>query len=130
MVPPVLRQRVEELTDLVLRDPARAREVLLDELLDRVTLLLGMTPAEHAELRPRFGPTPLNLLGLDSLLTIRLRGRILADYAADVPPDFLVGGGTAAAVVELICQQLAIRSVLAADDGELLDAEETEVLTL
>ncbi|MET7671360.1 SDR family NAD(P)-dependent oxidoreductase, partial [Micromonospora luteifusca] len=122
--------RLEDLAELVLQEPARAREVLLDELLDRITLLLGMTAAERADLRPRFGSTPLNLLGLDSLLTIRLRGRILADYTADVPPDFLIGGGTALQVVELICQQLAIRSVLATDDGEVLDAEATEVLTL
>ncbi len=119
-----------ELADLVLRDPDAARQVLLAALLDRVTLLLGMTATERAELRPRFGATPLNVLGLDSLLTIRLRGRILADYGTDVPADFLIGGGTAQDVVERICQQLAIRSVLATDSDDAFDAEETEVLTL
>jgi KR domain/Phosphopantetheine attachment site len=121
--------RVAELTELAVREPERARELVLADLFDRVTLLLGMSTADRAELRPRFGDTQLNVLGLDSLLTLRLRNRIRADYSADVPADFLFGGGTAADVAALICRQLSIRSVLAADDAHA-DPEDTEVLTL
>ena len=121
--------RIAELTELAVQEPEQARELVLTDLLDRVTVLLGMSAADRADLRPRFADTQLNVLGLDSLLTLRLRNRIRADYAADVPADFLFGGGTAADVAALICRQLAIRSVLAGEDASA-DPDQTDVLTL
>ncbi|WSR60543.1 type I polyketide synthase [Streptomyces sp. NBC_01198] len=121
---------LEELTSLVLRDPAAARRAVLDGLLDRVGLLLRIPGADREELRRRFAGVRLNTLGLDSLTTVQLRSRLLADFRADVPPDLLFSGGTAAEVAELICQQLTIRSVSAAPDDDFDGDQETEVLTL
>jgi hypothetical protein len=121
---------VEGLTRLLAQEPAAAREAVLGELLDRVAPLLGMTDADRDGCRPTFRHTRLNELGLDSLTTIRLRDRLLVDFSTDIPPNLLLGGGTAMEVVEAICQQLAIRSIVTADDGPLAGAAETEVLTL
>ncbi|MFE5584827.1 type I polyketide synthase, partial [Kitasatospora sp. NPDC056531] len=120
---------IDELAQLVLRDRDRARGLLLDQLLDRVVGLLAMPAADRERLRPAFAATELGTLGLDSLTTIRLRNRLATDFGADVPPDVLLGGGTADEVVDLICRQLAIRAVLAPDEDGT-DAEDTEVLTL
>jgi hypothetical protein len=121
-------RRLQALTELVLADPVQAHRAILAGLLDRVGVLLGLPAEDIAQLRPGFGQTRLNVLGLDSLSTIRLRARIHTDFAADVPPDVLFGGGTAAEIVELIGQQLVIRAVMA--DGGPTDPAETEVLTL
>ncbi|MFG2052917.1 SDR family NAD(P)-dependent oxidoreductase [Micromonospora sp. NPDC048930] len=118
-----------DLAVLALTDPVAARELVLAGLLERVALLLGLSAADQEAIRPTFAGTRLNELGLDSLTTVRLRQRLLVDYAADVPPADLFGGGTAAEVAELICQQLTLRSVIAADDDDF-DDEDAEVLVL
>ncbi|NES15052.1 MULTISPECIES: SDR family NAD(P)-dependent oxidoreductase, partial [Micromonospora] len=118
-----------DLALLALTDPVAARELVLAGLLERVALLLGLSAADQDAIRPTFAGTRLNELGLDSLTTVRLRQRLLVDYAADVPPADLFGGGTAAEVAELICQQLTLRSVVAADDDDF-DDEDAEVLVL
>ncbi|MEU5987374.1 SDR family NAD(P)-dependent oxidoreductase [Spirillospora sp. NPDC047418] len=121
---------VHDLAELAVTDPEEAREVLLDELLDRVAALLGLSADERAELRPGFRHRRLNELGFDSLTTVQLRNRLLADFSADASPDFLFGGGTALEVVELISRHLTAMSVLATAD-DLPDGDgETEVLTL
>ncbi|SEP53569.1 Erythronolide synthase docking [Amycolatopsis saalfeldensis] len=119
----------DELTRLVLEDPAEARETLLDGLLDRVALLLRISAAARAELRPRFRQVRLNELGLDSLTTVQLRNELQADCGADIPPDQLFGGATAEEIVHLVCQQLTVRSVIAAG-VDTADDEDMEVLTL
>ncbi|NUS15205.1 MAG: SDR family NAD(P)-dependent oxidoreductase, partial [Streptomyces sp.] len=122
-------EQIGELAQLVLSDRAAAAEALTGLLLVRVSALLGMSAADRESLRPGFAGTELSVLGLDSLTTIRLRNLLLQDFGADIPPDALLGGSTAADVVELICRQLAVRALTASDD-EPLDAEDTEVLTL
>ncbi|WP_222723743.1 SDR family NAD(P)-dependent oxidoreductase [Streptomyces sp. t39] len=119
----------EDLARLVVERPEEAPGTVLGRLLDVVASVLGLSDAEREAMRPAFGHRHLNELGFDSLTTIRLRNRLRADFFADVPADFLFGGGTARGIAELICRQLAAMSVLAADDEEHDDAE-TEVLTL
>jgi NAD(P)-dependent dehydrogenase (short-subunit alcohol dehydrogenase family) len=120
--------RLTELALLVVGAPEKAREVVLDELLDRVAALLGMADADRDELRPTFGQQRLSRLGFDSLTTIQLRNRLRADFSTDASTDLLFGG-TAMEVAELICRQLTALSVLATD-ADAGDADETEVLTL
>ncbi|MFE6165573.1 type I polyketide synthase, partial [Streptomyces sp. NPDC056486] len=121
---------VEELTELMAADPEQARDAVLGQLFDMVSVLLGLGEQQRDELRPRFAATRLNVLGLDSLTTVRLRGRLLADTSTDVPSDLLFGGGPALEIAEFICRQLALRCVLVADDDAVEDSAETEVLTL
>jgi NAD(P)-dependent dehydrogenase (short-subunit alcohol dehydrogenase family) len=122
--------RAKELARLTITDPAGARAAVLDELLDLVTQLLGMTVGERDAVRPGFGRRRLNELGFDSLTTIQLRNRLLADFATDAPTNLLFGGGTALEIAELVCHHLTALSVLAADEDFDEDDEETEVLTL
>ncbi|MFI2620663.1 type I polyketide synthase, partial [Streptomyces sp. NPDC018584] len=120
----------DALAALVEADPERARDVVLGELLGNVALLLGLGDKECDALRGTFADTRLNVLGLDSLTTVRLRSRLLSDYSADVPSDLLFGGGTASEIAGFVCRQLALRSVLAVDDDADPDDAGTEVLTL
>jgi NAD(P)-dependent dehydrogenase (short-subunit alcohol dehydrogenase family) len=119
---------LDALTALALREPMAAREAVLTALLAQVAAILQLGPAAREALRPAFAQTRLNQAGLDSLTTVQLRDRLRADFAADIPPDLLLGGGTAAAVADLICQQLAVRSVIAADSAQV--DETAEVFTL
>lgn len=90
-----------------------------------------MDGAEVGEMRARFGTVRLSELGLDSLGTVRLRNRLIADFGADVPPEQLFGGSTAEGVAELVCHQLAIRRLVAggAEEADEPDGD-VEVLTL
>ncbi|MFE0812904.1 type I polyketide synthase, partial [Streptomyces sp. NPDC058848] len=120
---------VDELAALAATEPERARELVLGELLGIVALLLGIGERQREELAPSFAGTRLNVLGLDSLTTVRLRSRLLSDYSADVPADVLFSG-TGGDVAGFVCRQLALRSVLASDEDDAADSDETEVLTL
>ena len=120
--------RRDELERLAVQAPDAARSAVLDDLLDRVTTALGLEPAVRDELRPTFAATRLNQLGLDSLMAVRLRGRLLVELGADVPPQTLIGGGTVADVAELVVEQLALGQIVAADDEPA--AEDTELVTL
>ncbi|MCG5445417.1 SDR family NAD(P)-dependent oxidoreductase [Micromonospora sp. NIE79] len=115
------------LTALAASDPAAARRAVLDGLLDLTATLLGIGPATQAELRPGFADRHLNTLGLDSLTTVRLRGRVRSDFGAEVPSD-VIFGGTADAVADHVLRGLAVRGVLADDDTPFDD--DAEVFTL
>jgi acyl transferase domain-containing protein/acyl carrier protein len=119
---------VDELTQLVLTEPAAAREAVLTELLERLADILGIRADDRDRMRTTFPQQRLSELGLDSLTTVRLRSRLAADFGTDIPPDLLFGGGTATDVSDLICSQLAVRSVFA--DADEIDDAEIEVLTL
>jgi phthiocerol/phenolphthiocerol synthesis type-I polyketide synthase C len=120
--------RRAEVERLAVESPDAARLVLLDDLLDRVAIALGLDDGEREELRPAFADTRLNQLGLDSLMAVRLRTRLLAELGADVPPQALIGGSTVRDVVALIVEQLAFRQIVAGDDEPVLD--DAEVITL
>jgi acyl carrier protein len=122
--------RVEELMSLALTDHDAARDAVLAELLDRVAALLGMNVTERDQLAAGFAQTRLNVLGLDSLTTVRLRRRLRTDFGADIPAELLLGGGTALDVAETICRQLAVRNVLTTGEEEADDPADIEVLTL
>lgn len=124
--------RIAELAHAALTDPETARESILSELLDRVAALLHIPAAERDELRAGFAATRLSALGLDSLTTIQLRGRLLADFGTDIAPSVLFGSSTAARVAEAIREQMAVRAVIAGDTASAADDDdaETEVLTL
>jgi NAD(P)-dependent dehydrogenase (short-subunit alcohol dehydrogenase family) len=119
---------VSELVLLTLTDLAQAREAVLTDLLARLGQLLGLTQADCDAVKPAFAGSRLSEFGLDSLTTIRLRNQLLADYAVDLAPELLFGGGTAADIADQVCQQLTLRNVIAAD-GALGD-DMTEVITI
>lgn len=124
--------RIADLARTALTDPDAAGKAILAELLDRVATLLHIPAAERDELRPGFAATRLSALGLDSLTTIQLRGRLLADFGTDIAPSLLFGSSTAAQVAEAIREQIAVRALIAADAEAAPDDDdaEMEVLTL
>ncbi|KAA2265764.1 SDR family NAD(P)-dependent oxidoreductase [Solihabitans fulvus] len=119
-----------DLARLAVRDPAAAREAVLAGLLQQLAPLLRLAPEDQEELRATAGHRHLSTMGLDSLTAVQLQNRILLDFAADIPPEFLFNGKTVVDVVESICEQLALRSVIALGDEPLEDGADTEILTL
>ena len=119
---------MSELVQLTLTDLAQAREAVLADLLARLGQLLGLTQADRDAAKPAFAGSRLSEFGLDSLTTIRLRNQLLTDYAVDLAPELLFGGGTAADIADQVCQQLTLRNVIAAD-GDLGD-DMTMVITI
>ena len=119
---------VSELVQLALTDLGRAREAVLGDLLAYLGQLLGLTEADCDAAKPAFAGSRLSEFGLDSLTTIRLRNQLLADYAVDLPPELLFGGGTAADIADQVCQQLTLRNIIATD-GDLED-DMAEVITI
>ena len=120
----------DTLAALAVNDPAAASEILCAGLLDRVAVVLGLSEVARDELRPTFRYMHLHELGLDSLMAAQLRRQILADFTADVPPQHLFGEAIVAETVEIILQQLAVKSVIATGDDATATSEETEILTL
>ncbi len=118
----------EQIASLVLAEPESARQEVLSGLLRRVAAMLALDPGQREELRPTFAQLRLNALGIDSLMAVQLRNWLLAELSTDVPPQYLLGGNTVADVVELICQQLALRSLVATEAD--VGAAGTEALTL
>ena len=119
-----------ELTNLVVRKPQIAQEALLTELCDRMAQLLNLTAAERDKLRAAFRDMRLNKVGLDSLMTIRLRNQLLLDFGVTIPLTVLLGDSTAISVVELIANQLAARSLVAMNEGNMAQDPRIEVLSL
>nr|WP_051367626.1 SDR family NAD(P)-dependent oxidoreductase [Hamadaea tsunoensis] len=108
-------------------DPVAAHALVLDRLLAHLVDLLGLSAADRDRIRPGLAAQRLNELGLDSLLTVRLRQVVLADFGADVSPDDLFAGATAGEVGDLICRHLVLLGVRAEADA---DTTGLEVLTL
>ncbi|WP_433125698.1 SDR family NAD(P)-dependent oxidoreductase [Micromonospora sp. CA-240977] len=121
----------QQLAQLAVEQPGAARDAVLAALLDLVAELVGMSERDRADLRPTFPATRLNSLGLDSLMAVRLRNRLRADFATDVPPRLLLGGGSVAEVAGLICRQIVVRHVMTlADESTGAEDGDVEVLTL
>jgi len=73
--------------------------------------------------------TRLNALGVDSLVAMELRNRLLHDWAVDVPVQMFIGGARGSEVVDHILGQLQVRQLIAAPSDEV-EGEEREMWTL
>ena len=111
--------RVRELSALLASDPDAARQSLLASLLGRLESFVTADVAAD---------TRLNGIGLGSLQAVRLRNALARDYAADVPLSTLLGTSTPEDLADLICEQLAVRDLLAASESSA--EEDVEVLSI
>jgi NAD(P)-dependent dehydrogenase (short-subunit alcohol dehydrogenase family) len=120
LVPPAPSVAVPaaEIRELALSDPPAADRHLTELLLSEVSVLMGLTPAQRDELRPTFGETPFNTIGLDSLMAVRLRNRLFDHLAVDLPNAVLFEAGTVAAVAGIIRDRVTAQAVLGSEDTE------------
>ena len=110
--------------------PEEARRLIGDALFLRVARSLHLPSTEDdGVLRERFGATRLNALGVDSLVAMELRNRLLHDWAVDVPVQMFIGGARGIEVVDHILGQLQVRQLIAAPSDEV-EGEEREMWTL
>ena len=110
--------------------PEEARRIIADALFLRVARSLHLPSTEDdGVLRERFGATRLNALGVDSLVAMELRNRLLHDWAVDVPVQMFIGGARGSEVVDHILGQLQVRQLIAAPSDET-EGEEREMWTL
>jgi hypothetical protein len=122
---------VDDLLELVLDQPERAREVIEAHVVDRIAGALGWSAAQRRDLGPTVGAASLGELGLDSLMAVQLRNQLLGELGSDIPPTVLLGGGTLSDVVDLACHQLTVRHLVrGASDGAEDEPDDMEVLTL
>lgn len=108
----------DELSRLAIEDPQAAREALTDLLFSRVAALIEGLADDRESPRTRFADSRLGDLGLDSLRAMRLREQFRTGLLVDVPPQRLLGDGTVADIVDLICRSLAARSLVATGDED------------
>ena len=119
-----------ELIDFSKMTPQETRVAIEVYLLERVARVLRLDAARQDGLRAGFAQLRLNVLGLDSLMAIELRNRILADLAVDVPIHYFIGGSAVGDVVELVSAQLALQKVMQAEHASAADDADMDVCIL
>jgi 6-methylsalicylic acid synthase len=86
--------------DDIATDPA----TLAEDLRIQVAAELRLDPAD---VDPR---RPLSEMGMDSVMTVALRARLLRRYGADLPPTIMWNQPTVHALAEQVTEQLIVRS--------------------
>ncbi|WP_367129376.1 SDR family NAD(P)-dependent oxidoreductase [Saccharothrix sp. HUAS TT1] len=117
-----------DLGELVLTDPEGAEAAVTAVLLREASVLLGLSAVDREELRARFADTRLTNLGLDSLMGVRLRDRLLTGLSVALPGEALFDGSTVRDVVRDLCEQLALKAVVREED--VPDSDDLEVVRL
>ncbi|MFE2756562.1 type I polyketide synthase [Actinosynnema sp. NPDC059335] len=105
-----------DVSELVLTDPEGAEAEVTALLLRETSLLLGLSAVDREELRGRFPDTRLANLGLDSLMAVRLRDRLLTGLSVALPGEALFDGSTVRDIVRDLCRQIALRAVVREED--------------
>ncbi|MFD0206876.1 MULTISPECIES: type I polyketide synthase [Saccharothrix] len=117
-----------DVSELVLTDPESAEAQVTDLLLRETSVLLGLSAVDREELRARFADTKLTNLGLDSLMGVRLRDRLLTGLSVALPGEALFDGSTVRDIVKDLCKQIALKAVVR--EEEMPDSDDLEVVRL
>ncbi|TQM84492.1 acyl transferase domain-containing protein [Saccharothrix saharensis] len=117
-----------DVSELVLTDPEGAEAEVTDLLLRETSVLLGLSAVDREELRARFADTRLTNLGLDSLMGVRLRDRLLTGLSVALPGEALFDGSTVRDIVKDLCKQIAVKAVVR--EEEVPDSDDLEVVRL
>jgi acyl carrier protein len=108
-----LREQIGTLT------PDEAKTQILDYLFHVLARTVELDASKQAELKPIFKHLRVNELGVDSLMAVQLRNRILPELNVDIPIPMFIGGSKVADIADVIYRQ----SVL----SRLADHAATEV---
>ncbi|WP_158852080.1 type I polyketide synthase [Saccharothrix deserti] len=113
---------------LALTDPDTAEAELISMLLREISVLLGLSAVDREELRGGFADKRLSTLGLDSLMSVRLRDRLLNNLSVALPSEVLFDGSTVRDIAKGLCKQLALRTIVTSDD--YADSDDLEIIRL
>ncbi|NJK64763.1 MAG: acyl carrier protein [Synechococcaceae cyanobacterium SM2_3_1] len=97
------------------------RDELTKYLRERVSKSLGLTQSKSLDI-----DKSLSEMGLDSLVSIELRNRILKDLNIDIPLDKLLSGQSTVQLADFIFKQMTLQSILA-DQFSQYDESEQEI---
>ncbi|MFC8246582.1 SDR family NAD(P)-dependent oxidoreductase [Streptomyces chartreusis] len=81
-----------------------AADKVYERLVKRTAAIMGFSAADLNE------STPLTELGLDSLMTVRIRNAAGQDFAVDIPADLMLRGATLREVGETVLNGLGLTS--------------------
>lgn len=114
---------------------AEARERLLDLLHAQIARARGPATGAAAGAglpgpRSGFAEQALNSLGLDSLMVIQLRQRLLAQCQVQLSLQQVMGGATAGEIADTLLQQILLRQLTRSDGGPQADADDLETVLL
>jgi acyl carrier protein len=90
-------------------EPQQARQRILEYLFDLLTRIAKWDDRQQAELKRALQRTRMNELGLDSLMAVQARARILADFHVEIPIHMFVSGSTLSDVAGPIYQHCMLR---------------------
>ncbi|RQP22641.1 type I polyketide synthase [Piscinibacter terrae] len=106
-------------------------KTVLDYLSAELSEVLQLRPARMKELGSALGTLFLSELGMDSLTAMDLRNRLQRQLSLDVSVETLLGGARVHAVVDLICEKLLFKRLVATAESAPGDASaDMETFTL
>lgn len=106
----VLTKPSHSLSEQILALPSeQARVRLMDHLFALLTHALRMDETQKSEIKDGFAHLPFHALGLDSLLAVELRNRIMKDLSIQIPLKHWFGVSTPTEVVNVMYHHLLIQ---------------------
>jgi acyl carrier protein len=73
---------------------------------------------------------PLNNMGLDSLMAIELRNRMMTELGMDIPMEKFIEGPSIAQIADLLIEQLALENILLVEPTSATPSEDMEEITI
>jgi SAM-dependent methyltransferase len=99
--------------------PAQPQGTVLQYLRGQLAQVLQLHDEQFDQTGRPLTELYLSELGVDSLTAMDLRGRLRAQLGVNAPVEVLLGGTRIAGVIEMICDQLMVRWLMARRDEQV-----------